>query len=195
MTFAEWRMKYPAAVVSQVYPDKAPAVYFVQAYDPICPSNAYTPSVHCDELRTLSDYRITSTNTHRGSIWVAPVLPDAADRKWTRAEYMTNQCTHEEYYLSVARSLGYNAVRAIVLRLIAPVPRLTCGNELPVSIWDRCDPEIRSLVRHEHMAQTWDGTIAPRMVCWSLSESVCVAKAVARHVIATERAGAAVVLP
>ena len=113
---------------------------------------------------------------------------------WTRREYLAGECDHHTYYLGVARVIGFSAIAYWVHTItdaegfraaIAVDPNL---NTITLARWDRLDAPIRQLVAernrsHGIMAVTWSGApLAPGTFCWSLSDSVCVAKAVAREI-------------
>lgn len=175
MMLQEWRARY--AGITLETPDPAyPLVYILTSHR--------LPGQPLRDLEGLEDYRVTSTMLqahYRPTVWIAPRV-NRDD--WTRAEYMAHAVDHEMYYLSLARAIGLGPLAAIV-RDIAPLDRLVaCVNDLnqiPLAHWDANHGRVCGLVRHELMARSWSGQPLPaRSICWSISESVCVLKAVAR---------------
>jgi hypothetical protein len=176
MTFQEWRARYAGITIKT--PDPAwPMVYM------ICDRLLLGRPLR--ELATLSDYRITSAmlKSHYGpTVWIAPRV-ERDD--WTRAEYMAHLIDHETYYLSLARVIGYHALVRMV-QDIAPIDQLVEHvndlNRIPLARWDGMDRSVRSMITSQIMDRSWCGQpLPPRTICWSLSESVCVLKAVARE--------------
>lgn len=110
----------------------------------------------------------------------------------TRTDYMAGRVTHQQYYSGLADVIGRAALTRIVLRHVAPLERLRASNDphlndLPLDRWDRCDALVRPLISHNAgavMAVSWEGQpLKPKTYCWSLNETVCVLKAVARDLI------------
>jgi hypothetical protein len=196
MTFAEWQQTYPGIRVSQPMKD-APEVYHVEGRDPL---NQGGPTVFDAPMRALfdlSDYRVTADNAHRGWVFLAPRV-DRDD--WTRDDYMNHRIDHETYYLSLARLIGFEAIASYVRNIATPeqiaraLDTERALNTIPLQKWDALHDPIRRLVAERNrergiMARSWCGQpLQPGTICWSMSESVCVAKAVARAMVAKEDA-------
>ena len=117
-----------------------------------------------------------------------------------RDDYMNGAVDHHTYYLAVADAIGRDYLQRIVLT-IAPLEQIRAAlesdanlNNIPLPKWDSMNVCVLQAVRERGkavMAISWsdkarhnlrDGT-----VCWSLSETVCVLKAVARRM--AERQG------
>lgn len=192
MTLQEWRAAHPRAAVE---PTKdAPDVITVSVGDPFLEHRQPDPTI-ARELAGLSDYMLTSELPMRGTYWLAPKV-DRDD--WTRTDYMAARCSHEAYYLSLARLIGYEAIARLVLSYVANRERLARYaadphlNNIPLARWDALHGFILQMVSEQNrskgiMARSWCGQpLQPGAICWSLSESVCVAKAVARHLIDNE---------
>lgn len=86
-----------------------------------------------------------------------------------RKEYLDHKLGHDDFYLWLADSIGVTEKM-----LPVPVARVRQSNDqhlndIPLNLWDRRDP----LVRHN--------AFQAGMKSWSLSDSVCVLKAVARR--------------
>jgi len=191
MNWAEWRAKYPGIPVVQPHPE-ALDVYLISGRDPLNQGGGTTWDPPMFELFELSDYHVTTSNVHRGSVWIAPRV-ERDD--WTRADYMCSRCSHEAYYLSIARLIGLGALERIVLsiasreQLIEAFGTDPVLNNIPLSKWDGMHGWVSTLISEQNrskgiMARTWNGApLRPGTFCWSLSESVCVLKATARHVV------------
>lgn len=185
MTLAEWRGRYSGVQV-QPYPN-VPDVYMV--------SDRLLPGGPLKDLRELSDYWVTgeALEAHYGpTVFIAPRQPERDD--WTRADYMDRRVSHETYYLSLARCIGLKAIASVVLSRIGDRDKLASAlqqdgafNGISLARWDSLDPTIRGYVSERNrsngiMARSWCGQpLPPHTICWSLSETVCVTKAVARY--------------
>lgn len=109
----------------------------------------------------------------------------------TRTDYMDGRVTHDEYYNALADLIGRDALARLVLSVFTR-EQLARGmgedqhmNGLPLRKWDALDPSVRALVARNGraiMAMTWPGHTI-NGICWSLSETVCVTKAVARRIV------------
>lgn len=109
-----------------------------------------------------------------------------------RSDYMSGKATHEEYYRALAEVIGVPGLRQIVGYIATPevlAQRLASDehlNNIYLQKWDNCHPSVLGMVRHNGKAVmdvSWCGTpLRPGTICWSLSESVCVLKTVARDV-------------
>lgn len=185
MTLQEWREAYPG--ISLVTPDPQwPMVYMI--------TDRALPGQTLRELATVTDYAITCDmlKAHYGpTVWIAPRV-DRDD--WTRTEYMAHAIDHQTYYLSLARAIGYKGLSCMVLN-IAPLDQLIACvddlNRIPLARWDGYGDAVRAMVSEVNhsrniMARSWCGQpLPPHTICWSLSESVCVLKAVARELART----------
>lgn len=189
MTFQEWRARYSGIKVDQVHADLPVFI--------VCDRGL--PGGPLRDLYGLSDYRVTSDMlkaSYGPTVWLAPRV-DRDD--WTRAEYMDHLIDHESYYLSIARAIGYQGLAQMV-RHIAPLDQVVAHvndlNRIPLARWDGMDRSVRGLITARNkdrgiMARSWSGQPLPAgTICWSLSESVCVLKAVARQM--AREAGAVV---
>jgi len=189
MTFADWQTTYSGIHVRYPYPE-APDVALIEGRDPVNQGGPALFDRPLRELFDLSDYSVTCDNPHRGTVWIAPRV-ERDD--WTRTDYMNHRVSHETYYLSLARCIGLPELERLVLR-VASRERLAQAfahdphlNGIPLAKWDGLDFGVRELVRarnkaHGIMARSWCGQpLPPGTICWSLSESVCVTKAVARY--------------
>lgn len=107
---------------------------------------------------------------------------DPRTQRWTRAQYMDRVIDHHTYYLSLAYEVGYEYLEACVKAIASP-ERLgqlldegdTSLNKIPLQRWDNFHVGIF------HRANT-PGVRKYAGAGWSQSESVCVLKAVARHI-------------
>ena len=189
MTFAQWQEKYPKIPI--VYPHaEAPEVALISGRDPLINGGGTTWDPPMFALFTLEDYHVTSSNVHRGTVWLAPKV---TRDDWTRTDYMCSRVSHEEYYQSLARLIGWQVIAGIVLRTIGDRAYLRRHldsdqhlNGIPLAYWDALHDRVRRLVSEQNrsksiMARSWCGQpLPPHTICWSQSESVCVLKAVAR---------------
>lgn len=188
MTFAEWRQRYSGVEVQLTA--AAPTVYMI--------SDRLLPGGPLADLRELTDYMVTTEalEAHYGpTIWIAPRV-ERDD--WTRAEYLNHCCTHHAYYMGIAKRIGIGELESLVRVIASPVQLVQHINDpmlnrIPLAKWDALHPAVQSLVRMRNratsiMALSWNGQVAPGTICWSMSESVCVLKAVARDMIERERA-------
>jgi hypothetical protein len=98
-----------------------------------------------------------------------------------RQDYLRGTVSHQDYYLDMARHLGYADLRRIVLALTTPAvltAAMLSGDEhfnaaVPLVVWDAQHGTVRPMAYRAGYP------------AWSLSDTVCVLKAVARD-IATE---------
>lgn len=91
-----------------------------------------------------------------------------------RKRYMNGEITHQEYYLWLADLIGAT-VRDIPVslnRLAASTD--TYFNDIPLSTWDR---------QHYHMKAK---AMRAGLLVWSLSDTTCVLKALARKAVKEE---------
>lgn len=181
MTLQEWRQHYRGVKVTS-YPDD-PEVFMV--------SSQLLPGGPLTDLHQLSDYTVTDENiqAHYGStVWIAPKQV----RAWTRQDYMNHRVSHHDYYLAVADAIGRNVIERLVHciadrdRLRREVERDKHLNGIPLARWDGMHEAVVLAVQQrgsEVMAVSWSGQLlTPKTIYWSMSESVCVLKAVAREI-------------
>lgn len=112
-----------------------------------------------------------------------------------RDNYMDGTVDHQTFYLAVAEAIGRPALERIVLS-VAPLDKLRSYivdphlNNIRLSAWDAKHFAVRQLVATNAravMAVSWSArAVQPETgtFCWSLCESVCVLKAVARDMAA-----------
>lgn len=164
MTFQEWQYQYPGVSVQEV--TSSPGVFIVQNY--------LLPNGPLADLRALSDYWVTSEmlSAHYGpTVWVSP--RDEAKTDWTRADYMGHRVSHQRYYETLADTISRDAIERIVVRVF-PLAKIRAAlasgdthlNSLPLDQWDRA--------------------YVPG--CNTLCDSVCVLKAAAIRMAASDRA-------
>jgi len=86
-----------------------------------------------------------------------------------RSLYMATpqQMSHQEYYLWLGEFIG--ATERHLPRVDVKASTDDSFNDIPLMLWDRRDPIIRLLASAKGLA-------------WSLSDTVCVLKAIARKV-------------
>lgn len=185
MTFQEWRTRHSGVVITAM-----------AETDVFMVSDRLLPGGPLAELRTLEDYWVTSEmlQAHYGpTVWIAPRLEDKRD--WTRKDYMDRRVDHQRYYVCLAEIIGKEMIEKLILRslfkhkseLIDHYRRGKDLNSLSSHYWDSLHYLIRPMVARNGaavMARSWSGTVLQKgTICWSLSESVCVAKAVARAMV------------
>lgn len=110
-----------------------------------------------------------------------------------RRDYMDRKVTHSEYYGALADAIGREAIARMVLPLIdgLTAEHLTIDphlNRIPLRRWDMLHGSISAMVARDAariMAISWDGAplASPRHYVWSLADSGCVAKEVARAIL------------
>lgn len=96
----------------------------------------------------------------------------------TREEYLNGKRTHSEYYLQFAKASAWRYVQQrIGLDRIA---KSTCEhfNDIPLALWDSLDmrPYIDTKLKAEAEG------CARGSFYWSMSDNVCIAKAVAHRI-------------
>ena len=98
----------------------------------------------------------------------------------TRKEYMKDSSKlHHSYFLQFATDQTYAIVkRSIGIKAIA---ESTCPNmnDIPLRLWDEIHPQIKGSVKRA--LKVYMHSYGCKSFNWSLSDSVCVAKAVARE--------------
>jgi hypothetical protein len=185
MTFAEWRTKYSGINVHEL----GGGVALVSDY--------LLPNGPLQDLKNLSDYVVTreAIQAHYGpTVWVAP----RSKGPWNRDDYMDGKIDHETYYCFLGDAIGRKALESLVLH-VAPLDKLIACfsgdrnlNNIPLQKWDAMHEFVRRMVSHQHMAISWSAraqaaggqsAIQLGQICWSLSESVCVLKAIARRMV------------
>jgi hypothetical protein len=94
------------------------------------------------------------------------------ERRVMFERYLDHEITHDEFYLWLADKLGY---KAVWYHLPVPIKQIKAStdphlNDIPLALWD---------AKHEPMCRlAW----APENAFpWSLCETVCVLKAVAKR--------------
>jgi hypothetical protein len=115
-----------------------------------------------------------------------------------RKDYMDGRVDHHTYYSALAdvigrkgleQIVGYIADRPTLARKLAVDENL---NNIPLAKWDNCHYGVLDMVKRNGpavMAVSWCGVpLTPGTICWSLSESVCVLKTVAREMAVQESA-------
>ena len=113
----------------------------------------------------------------------------------SRSAYMNHQIDHQTYYAAIVDALGRHAVERLVLG-IAPIDHLRNVyakdphfNLIPLARWDARHLEVERLARQAGQAKLlfmWDTYVQPmppKLIYWSLSDSVCVLKAAARRLV------------
>lgn len=93
-----------------------------------------------------------------------------------RKAYFNGTLTHQEYYMGIAKEMGEEALRCVVLTIASPEHLRAMSaldehlNNIPLFKWD-----------NRHASVTHIAHLAGYRV-WTLSDTVCVLKAVAREV-------------
>ncbi len=97
----------------------------------------------------------------------------------TRKNYMDGLITHDEYYCGLADVIGRRAIERLIPAAVDEVrtalktdPHL---NNIPLCKWDREDPFVRAMA-YGNLIEPITGSRG-----WSLSDTVCVLKAVAKR--------------
>lgn len=85
-----------------------------------------------------------------------------------RKRYMNGDLSHEQYYLWLAGFIGANKTHLPVSLDRIRQSRDEHLNDIQLGLWDRRDPMLRSLAYAKRLP-------------WSLSDTVCVLKAIARR--------------
>ena len=90
----------------------------------------------------------------------------------TRKDYMSDSANlHHSYYLQFATESTYSLIKAFVGK--------RDYNSIPLHSWDRISEAVKSSVDKRLLGRA-DGYDYPKYT-WSLSTSICIAKAVARE--------------
>ena len=94
-----------------------------------------------------------------------------------RKRYMDGELTHSQYYGEIADVLGRKKLESIVPCVSVSLLRDSLAadehlNNIPLQLWDRLDPMVRSMSARAGFPS------------WSLSDTVCVMKEVARSMAA-----------
>jgi hypothetical protein len=94
-----------------------------------------------------------------------------------RARYMNGELTHAEYYRWLAGMIAANPRRVIDIMTEARLLESTDEhfNDVPLFLWDRLHPIFDTAARH------YTG------IAWSLSDTVCTAKQLARDWLDAQR--------
>jgi hypothetical protein len=114
-------------------------------------------------------------------------MPYTVRRPWAvqwpdRADYLGKRLDHQTFYYRMAECLGVRQLEALVIQSVAPLDRLLQStdphlNDIPLRRWDHCHVRVGILVGIYRRTHTQPSS-------WSLSDTVCVLKAVARAMIA-----------
>lgn len=103
-----------------------------------------------------------------------------AEDKAARADYFAGTMTHQAYYMRIAESIGLRGLVAVVEGIEPDRAKLRAYlegdrhlNNIPLDTWDR---------RHGTVTRMAHRCATPWRV-WTLSDSVCILKAVARHMV------------
>lgn len=90
----------------------------------------------------------------------------------TRKDYMANSANlHHSYYLQFATQSTYSLIKAFMVG--------RDYNSIPLNQWDRISESVRMSVNKRLLSEA-EGYEYPKYT-WSLSTSICIAKAVARE--------------
>ena len=90
----------------------------------------------------------------------------------TRKDYMADSANlHHSYYLQFATESTYSLIKAFVGK--------RDHNSIPLQQWDRISESVRRTVDKMLLSEA-EGRVYPKYA-WSLSTSICIAKAVARE--------------
>ena len=85
-----------------------------------------------------------------------------------RAAYMAGDVSHKDYYLWLADFIGLEHIEISDKKIKASKdPHF---NDIPLFLWDRMDKRVRAMA------------FSKGLICWSLSDTVCVAKAIAEKI-------------
>lgn len=88
-----------------------------------------------------------------------------------RKQYMSNELNHAEFYTWLAEAIGASERNLPVSRETLQASTDAHFNDIALARWDRCDPIIRGMA------------VRAGMRSWSLSDTVCVLKTIARNSI------------
>lgn len=87
-----------------------------------------------------------------------------------RKEYMDGKITHQDYYMKIAEMIGVSKRHLPVSEERIKKSTDEHLNDIPLIEWDNMHPIIHSRANRAGLK------------CWSLSETVCVLKAVAKTI-------------
>lgn len=92
-----------------------------------------------------------------------------------RSEYMEHKVTHDEYYGQFVTSAVTNVVKTLIGESAIKASTDQHLNDIPLNRWDNLHEQIGSICGKKlKEANESDG--------WSLSDTVCIAKACARQI-------------
>lgn len=111
----------------------------------------------------------------------------------SRKAYMEGKITHQDHYMAVAKAIGIPALRRLVESISDRNRIAECLktdehlNNIPLHLWDMADGPVQHLIAKSGniagvMAESWDHPkdVPVGRFYWSLGETVCVLKAIAR---------------
>jgi hypothetical protein len=106
----------------------------------------------------------------------------AEEDKARREEYFAGRISHDEYYMFTARDIGLQALQSLVLNIV----REQYPNQSLEALRDllKQDPDLNNIkldrwdARHPAVTRLAHGA---GWRVWTLSDSVCILKAVAKH--------------
>jgi len=103
--------------------------------------------------------------------------------KYTRKDYMSKKCSHDEYYAQFVNSSVLHLVKSFIGE--AKIKKSTDPhfNDIPLKQWDTLNTDIRYICGRsisESNASTCAEDVKQGGI--SLSDTVCVAKAAARQI-------------
>ncbi len=92
---------------------------------------------------------------------------------YTRQQYMTNECTHNEYYAQYASDITRDYIANVITLKRINKSKDQHLNDIPLQLWDACPfaGDLRAQLKAQGDT-------------FSLSSIVCIAKATARDMIA-----------
>jgi hypothetical protein len=119
-------------------------------------------------------------------------IEESQGAEMNRKDYLDGKVDHHTYYSALADVIGRASLEKIVLQ-IASLEKLQRAyaveknlNTITLARWDGMHHWVRKLVSANGpavMAISWNGTLPAHSISWSLSESVCVLKTVARQML------------
>ena len=98
--------------------------------------------------------------------------------KYTRADYMRGDVSHQDYYAQFATIAVIACVTARIGKARIQASKDEYFNDIPLAEWDELDGQIRAYVGRR-IAEANSGGV-------SLADTVCVAKAAARLIKASK---------
>lgn len=145
------------------------------------------------ELQSVCGYKALLRD--KGEIMSEITPQPQSQPEITHAAYMAGRTDFQTYYLGLADIIGRRTLETIARRAIgdynlpAELARDPYLNGIPLHRWDAQHPAVVALIAGNSkpvMAASWNGaSLKPGTFCWSLGESGCVLKAVARAMAET----------